>query len=418
MKRAQVMAGLALVVVMGGCGRFIKAPQTNTSGWAVSRTQHVKVYTDAWIEHEHMQEWLELSHSAYQALFPNVRTGTVDAVWLKNQPGGVRFYSPLDDPASGWTLETMPSGGQIGREGLIVLERREEMVRSGDTFAVRSVRDEGLAKSQMAHLFIMKAVPQAPLWLQMGLARYMSRFRIHYKGDYAIACFGSVVFDEPIFSGGGRSGRRVIIPYGELTSTDWYVYDRKRRYWYEYTAYAFIHYLIHGERGFHRQRFPLLLKALAEGKNTDDALALAYPHILPGEWDDRIEAYTHPKQGPARIAENPYIQQGMCLKVPPVRLAEAKPKRSPADQSEVDLMLDDLVRVDPFHRHSNWLPHDVVEAEAAKRPRGPRSPRVPGPGGSGTERPEDEKNPVPTIRSGTSAPPPAPPPPPPSIPPP
>jgi hypothetical protein len=88
-----------------------------------------------------------------------------------------------------------------------------------------------------------------------------------------------------------------------------------------------------------------------------------------------------------------------------VRLAEEKPKRSPADAAEVELMLDDLARVDPFRRHSGWLPHDVVEAEAAKRPRGPRSPKVPGPGGPGTERPEDEKSDIPTIRSGTAAPP-------------
>jgi hypothetical protein len=389
------MAGLTLAVVLGGC-----AHRGPPKGWAVSRTQHVKVYTDAWIEHELMQEWLELSHTAYQALFPNVKTGTVDAVWLKNEPGGTRFFSPLDDPSAGWTLETMPSGGQIGREGLIVLERREEMAVGPNGFSRRSIRDEGLAKSQMAHLFIMKAVPQAPLWLQMGLARYMSRFRVHYKGDHAVACFGSAVFDEPIRNE-ARSGRRVTIGYGELTSTDWYVYDRKKRYWYEYTAYAMVHYLIHGERGFHRTRFPLLLRALAEGKGTDEALALAYPHILPNEWDDRIDAHTHPREGAAVIAENVYIQQGMCLKIPPVRLAEAKPTRSPADPAEVELMLDDLVRVDPFHRHSSWLPHDVVEAEAAKRPRGPRSPRVPGPG-SGTERPEDEKNPIPTIRSGTT----------------
>ena len=402
MNCAHRMVGLVLVAALGGC-----AHRGPPRGWAVSRSQHVKVYTDAWIEHEYMQEWLELSHSAYQALFPNVRTGTVDAVWLKNEPGSsLKFYSPMDDPAAGWTLETMPSGGKIGREGLIVLERREELVASGASFSMRSIRDEGLAKSQMAHLFIMKAVPQAPLWLQMGLARYMSRFRIHYKGDFALACFGSAVFDEPIRSE-GRSGRRVIIPYDELTTTDWYGYDRKKRYWYEYTSYALVHYLIHGEKGFHRSRFPLFLRALGEGKSTDDALALAYPHILASEWDDRIEAHVHPREGAARIAENIYIQQGMCLKIPPVRLAEAKPKKTAADPAEIDLMLDDLVRVDPFHRHASWLPHEIVEAEAAKRPRNPRSPHVPGPG-SGSEHPEDEKNPIPTIRSGTAPPPPPP----------
>ena len=43
------------------------------------------------------------------------------------------------------------------------------------------MRDETLAKEQMAHLFIMKAVRGAPLWLQVGLGRYLQKFRIHYK---------------------------------------------------------------------------------------------------------------------------------------------------------------------------------------------------------------------------------------------
>jgi hypothetical protein len=291
----------------------------------------------------------------------------------------------------------MPSDGRIGREGLIVLERREEFaVGPNNTFVARSTRDEGLAKSQMAHLFIMKGVPMAPLWLQVGLSRYMSKFRIHYQGDHAIACFGGVAFDEPIRAVGGRSGRRVTIAVDELTNSDWYRYDRKTRYWYEYTAYAFVHYLIHGERGFHKGRFPLLLDAFRQGKRTDEALAIAYPHILPEEWDQKIDEYVRPREGRALIAENPHIPQGMCFTIPPVKQAEAKPERSPADPYDVEVMLDDLVRVDPFHRHAAWLPHDVVEAEAAKRPRGPRSPR---PGGAGGENPEDEKSQVPVIRA-------------------
>ena len=393
MRGVHSLAALALTLTLGpGC-----AHSGPPKGWAVSRTQHVKVYTEAWIEHEFMQEWLELSHSAYQALFPDVKTGTVDAVWLKNEPGGTRFFGPFDDPAAGWTLETMPSNGRIGHDGLIVLERREELVAGPGGFSMRSTRDEGLAKSQMAHLFIMKAVPMAPLWLQVGLARYMSKFRVHYRGDHAVACFGGPAFDEPIRPG-ASSSRRVTIPVDELFNTDWYVYDKKKRYWYEYTSYALVHYLVHGEKGFHKSRFPKLLAALREGKSTEDALATAYPHILPGEWDERIEVYVHPPEGRARIAENGYIPQGMCLTIPPVRLAEAKPTRTPANAADVELMLDDLTRVDPFHRHASWMPHDIVEAEAAKRPRGPRSPPGPG-GGEGTERPEDEKNPVPVIRT-------------------
>jgi hypothetical protein len=386
MRRAYSL--LVLMLGLGGC-----AHSGPPKGWAVSRTRHVKVYTNAWIEHEYMQEWLELSHSAYQALFPDVKTGVVDAVWLKDEPGsGTRFFTPLDDPQAGWTLETMPSDGRIGREGLIVLERRDEYSAGPGGFSARSVRDEGLAKTQMAHLFIMKAVPTAPLWLQVGLARYMSRFRIHYKGDSAVACFGSVVFDEPIRPGVVGRGRRSTIGIAELMNTDWYGYDKKKRYWYEFTAYALVHFLVHGDRGFNKTRFPIFLSAIREGKTSEEALAIAYPQILPDEWDDRLELYVRPKEGPAHIAENRNIPQGMCLPVPPVRVSEEKPRKEPVDPYDIEVMLDDLERVDPFHRHASWLPHDVVEAEAAKRPRGPRSPR-PGP-----ETGED-KDGVPVIKT-------------------
>jgi hypothetical protein len=390
MRRAHLIA-VGGLLLLGSC-----AHRGPPRGWNVSRSAHVKVYTDAWIEHEFMQEWLELSHAAYQALFPEVKTGTVDAVWLKDEPkSGLRFFGPLDDPEAGWTLETMPSEGRIGQQGLIVLERREEFGWGPRGFTAHSIRDEGLAKTQMAHLFIMKVAPTAPLWLQVGLARYMAKFRVHYQGDKAVACFGSVVFDEPIRP--GAIGRRVLIPVSELTSTDWYRYDHRTRYWYEFTAYAWVHYLIHGERGFHKRRFPMFLAALRAGQGLDEALATAYPHILASEWDDRLNAHVRPHEGPAQIAENPNIPQGLCLPIPPVRLAEAKPKKTPADPYDVEIMLDDLARVDPFHRHASWMPRDVVEAEASKRPPAPRAPR---PGPTPTQQPDDDRGDIPVIRSG------------------
>ena len=248
--------------------------------WGVSRSRNVAVYTDAKLEHEFIQEWLELSHAALQAFFPTVKTGTVDVVWLKNQPGtGTRFYRPFDDPRSGWTLERLPSSsdGRIGRDGLIVLERN---VVSGPGLSFTAVRDETLAKEQMAHLFIMKAVPMAPLWLQVGLGRYLQKYRIHYQGNFWLACFGSPVFDEPTWAatsrldGFGRlrpgitgNGRRVTLSLAQVLETDWYGYDGRHRRWFEYTAYALVHYLIHGENGWHRGRFPLLLDALRAGKS-------------------------------------------------------------------------------------------------------------------------------------------------------
>jgi hypothetical protein len=400
LRRARAVR-LACLAGLGVC--LLACARTNRySGWAVSRSRNVAVYTDAKLEHEFIQEWLELSHAALQAFFPGVRTGTVDVVWLKNQPGsGTRFYRPWDDPRSGWTLQSLPSvsDGRIGREGLIVLERAQ--VSGPNQLHFTGVRDENLAKEQMAHLFIMKATPSAPLWLQVGLGRYLQNYRIHYRGNFWLACFGSPVFDEPAWPGvtGGPAdtpgiragstgdGRRVTMAVADVLAADWYDYDGRQRRWYEYTTYALVHYLIHGENGFNRSRFPMLLDAFRAGKHSAEALALAYPHILPEEWDERLSAHVRPPRSRAFIAAMPEISQGLCFQIPPAHHADKKPRREKANARDIHVLMTDLEQVDPFRRHSGWWPQDIVEAEASKRKRqpGPDGERG-GPGREGAER--------------------------------
>jgi hypothetical protein len=385
MRLVCLMASAALVT--SACAR-----SGSYRDWAVSRSRNVAVYTDAKLEHEFIQEWLELSHAALQAFFPSVRTGTVDVVWLKDQPGGgTRFYRPFDDPRSGWTLERLPSSsdGRIGRDGLIVLERN--MVSSPGQMSFTGVRDETLAKEQMAHLFIMKAVPMAPLWLQVGLGRYLQKYRIHYRKKFWVACFGSPVFDEPVWptvsrgiddigrlnSGNTGDGRRVTLSFSQVLDAGWYDYDGRHRRWFEYTSYALVHYLIHGENGWNRSRFPLLLDALRAGKTSSEALALAYPNVLPDEWDYRLSVHVRPPGGRALIAATPEIGQGLCFQIPPAHHADKKPRREKADQRDIQVLMIDLEQVNPFRRHSGWWPQDIVEAEASKRK------RQPGPGADG-----------------------------------
>jgi hypothetical protein len=426
-----VMASLATACASGN----------RHGNWSVNRSRHVALYTDAKLEHEYIQQWLELSHAAFQPFFPGVETGTVDAVWLKVEPGTLtRFYAPWDDPRAGWTLETLPSGGRIGKNGLIVLER--DLEHRGMSFV--GVRNENLAKEQMAHLFIMKAVPMAPLWVQVGLGRYLHKFRIHYQGDSWMACFGGDVFDEPmvpvpadvratrdmpatvgVMAGGGR---RVNLGIGRILHADWYAYDGSSRRWFEYTAYALIHYLIHGEKGFHRSRFPIFLQALRDGRSSEEALQLGYPHVLDDEWDDRLDAHVRPNEGRSRKAQTPTIPQGLCYRIPPARHAEKKPRREKASAAEIELLLGDLERVDPFRRFAGWWPQEIVNAEAAKRPgrgrgRGPgagtesgASGRPAGAGTPGPSRPLPDDD-TPTITAPATPPPATQPAPPPAVPP-
>jgi hypothetical protein len=371
---------IRLAAVALGC---LGCAAPNYRGWAESKTRNVTVYTNAKIEHEYMQEWLERSYSAYRAFFPDLKPGKVNVVWLKNEPGGgTRIFSPFDDPPAGWTLETVPSGSRIGRDGLIVLERHDDYSVGPGGFRMTSTRDEGEAKKQMANIFIMRQLPMAPLWLQIGLGHYMSKYRVHYKDKLFMACFGSPVFDEPIrMLSGGRAagdGHRVSITVDQLFHTDWYAYDKKLRYWYEYTAYALVHYMIHGENGYNSTRFPLLMQAIREGKDTEEALATAYPNLLPDDWDEKLVAYMRPPAHRTLTAANPNLVHGLCFRIPEEHDADFKPSRTAANPRDIQVLLEDLERVEPFRRHVAWFPTEIVEAEAAKRPRkGPRPP-IPG----------------------------------------
>jgi hypothetical protein len=371
------------LLALAGCTH---APWNPNKGWAASKTEHVTVFTDALTEHRFSQQWLELSHAAYSVFLPaaGLQRQKVEVVWVKSEPGWLtRFFWPSDDPRNAWTLESLPGDGPIGRQGLIVLE----------------TRDQNAATTQLAHLFIEAAVPKASLWLHVGLARYMAKARIHRKGESYRACFGSAHFDEPVTAAAAPgpesyirprnldpirsgTGRNVTIPLDRVLRDDWYGYDRDGRYWYEYTAYGFVHFLIHGHSGWHRTRFPLFLEALARGAPVDEALASAYPHILPDEWDDLVANHVRPSPGRARMAAKRELLQGICLPIPPVHAVDKTPEPVAVDESSIRTLMNDLNRIDLFRRRADWVPGEVVAAEAANRPL--RGGRGTGPSGEGS----------------------------------
>jgi hypothetical protein len=103
----------------------------------------------------------------------------------------------------------------------------------------------------------------------------------------------------------------------------------------------------------------------------------------------------HPTDRHVVTGADPNFVHGLCFRIPTEHEADFKPTRRPANPREIQVLLDDLERVEPFRRNGSWFPTDVVAAEAAKRPRkGP----APAPGKSGT----DPNTPDPTIDNATT----------------
>jgi hypothetical protein len=370
-------------------------PRRPGAGWTAHDSRNVRVYSSTLVEHEYPQEWLENAFHAYQnSFFKEQKLKPLEAMFLQVPPGsGTRIYRPNDDPPVAWTLEGMPGGGRIGKSGLIVLTER---------------RDAKGASRQVAYQLIGQAIPKAPVWLRIGFGQYLAEFRVHYRADRRRdpwkVCYGTQSgFLSPSYYAnlGGlgsrpqtlRSvpGRDVLIPLSDVLGADWYAYARNGRYWFNFTAYAFVSFLIHGRDSWHATRFPLLLEALGAGLSTADALASAYPHLLPEELDEELSNYVRaPRQG-VFWQEKP---DGLCFAIPPGDHASAKTAASPVSEVDVQMALDDLRRLPMWRGYASWYPQDVLLSQSGvlERTPVPSVPDQPGPGGRGDQRRNPEGN--------------------------
>jgi hypothetical protein len=277
-----------------------------------------------------------------------------------------RVYWPNDDPPDAYLLEKMPGQGKIGRDGLIVL----------------TSRDPREAAQQVAHKLIGDDLPNAPLWLHVGFSRYLAGVRIHYFKDKWFACYGPApgrFWPPPGCRDPGScpTGRAALIPVEELFSADWTKYDQKGRYWYEYTAFALVSYLLHGKDRFHASRYFVFLAEIRQGKSDRDAFFAAYPHVLLDELDDELARFAV-GNGHHRPPLPAALPHGFCRKIPPVPNADQVSQRVSVAEADIADAFDDFERLPLFRGRAGYYPRDVVDAEAAKRP--PKPKPAPGPG--------------------------------------
>ncbi len=356
----------AAALLLAGCSHL---PDRAGKGWVAHDTRNTRVYSATKIEHRYAQEWLETAFHAYKhSFFKTVTTRPVEAMFLEAEPGGLtRFYRPNDDPPDAWSIEGMPGGGRIGKNGLIVLTERRNY---------RGVSE------QVAYQMISQAMPNAPVWFRIGFARYLSEYRVHYRGDKYLVCYGSwrrlvpqshFVSPTPYWTGGRAQtttsypGRDVLLPIADVLNADWYDYADDGRRWFDFTAYALVSYLIHGRDAWHASRFNVLLDAFSAGHSTVDALATAYPHLLFDELDEEVTRYARKPSG-AYWEQNP---DGLCFKIPSAKHAEKVAAKNPVSQADVQAALDDLKRMPLWRGYGSWYPTDVLLARSGRLERTP-----------------------------------------------
>jgi hypothetical protein len=387
---AKAALGIALVLLASAC---TYNPRRPAAGWSAYDTRNVRVYTSTVIEHQYAQEWLETAYNAYRnSFFKDMKLRPLEAMFLQVEPGGMgRLFRPNDDPPASWALEGMPGGGRIGKDGLIVLTER---------------RDYRGTSKQVAYQLIGQAIPHAPLWFRVGFGQYLSEYRVHYKGDRWMVCYGTdkgflspTHFANPSGSLAVRAqtmrnvpGRDILIPLDQVLEADWYR-ARDKAYWFNFTAYALVSYLIHGHDGWHASRFPLLLEAFRQGKSTAEALAAAYPHLLLDELDHEVTEYVRSPRKGVFWAQNP---DGLCFRIPSGAYADKKGARSPVAEADVQEALEDLERMPLWRKYGSWYPTDVLQAESGPLKRKPVRGAKPGanePAGGAMPPPGDPRAP-------------------------
>jgi len=351
--KAKVLA-FALWLVFSGAAALsagcTHVPLDRTRGWFASQTDHITVYTDKPTTHLAAQETLESSYEMYNALLPRVSERRVEVLYVESLFGDPsKMYSTTEDPATAWALGGLPGPGDIGRDGMILSHSR----------------DANIATQRLADLFVAEALPRAPLWLHVGLARYMNTARLDRNNDDRRACFGSAGFAFAA-SGASRNGN-VLIPVQQILSADWRYYNDEGRSWMAYTAYAMVDFLVHGTV-FHVKRFPILLQAIREGKTTEQALAIAYPHIPPGDWDRLLTLYTYAAPQAEYSARLGRRGADLCYKIQPQKSAHATPTLAPVSEGTIAAALRNVERTNVFHVRVGWVPTDVAAAMAGHLP--------------------------------------------------
>jgi len=377
---------LLLGALAPGAAACSHNPSRPAAGWQAHDSRNVRVYSETLVEHEYAQEWLENAYHAFaNSFFKDLPLHPLEAMFLQTEPGGMtRVYTPNDDPPVSWALEGMPGGGRIGKHGLIVLIDR---------------RDNRGVSRQVAYQLIGQAIPHAPLWFRIGFGQYLSEFRVHYAGNRWKVCYGTqhgFLSPSQYVNLGGLGarpqtlravpGRDVLVPLGDVLDADWYAAGKVGRNWFNFTAYAFVSFLIHGRDAWHASRFALLLQAFQQGLSTADALAQAYPHLLPDELDQNLADYVQAPRNGVFWQEKP---DGVCFAIPPGYHAEKKAARSPVDEADVQAALDDLARMPLWRESGSWYPTDVLLSQSGVLE---HTPVKPAPEKAGSVRPVDQRS--------------------------
>ena len=330
--------GMALVLLTTACA----GAGGSTSGWQSVTSKRFVTYTPSLRNHGEVIRELEEQYAALASSFFKQDIGQVEVLFLEPPD----FAELLGYRRRYATLPRLPGKepGRIGRQGLIVLPRGEEGRRS--------------ISQALAHLFIHRSIPTAPLWFNEGFAAYTRLAEYHEKGDRRVVCFG-----KP-----GFSRYETFIPLDKVLTATWEDYDGdEARYWYRNSARMLIDYALHGDGGKHAPAVGVMVRGFLANQPAGEIIESAFPTMSLAALSDRLNRHL------SDVVNQPPTVRGLCplpFFVPPQKAADKGPhSESPVDPSEIKAVLRALERLPRRDGFPGWFPEEIVaraEAPPAK----------------------------------------------------
>jgi hypothetical protein len=306
----------------------------NPEGWSVVKSKHFTIYAGTPRNTQLDLRSLELAYAAFKSgLFKHVDMN-VDVVFLEDTdfPEVVGFRRKY------MSLAKVPGGGPIGASGLLILKDDP----GGNSEA------EGLA-----HLFIDKAFPKAPLWFHEGFSSYARTVMVMTNSEGKRGgCFGKV-----------EGGQDTLMPLEKLLGLSWDDTDGdEARSWYTYTARTLIDYIIHGEDGKNRERMGWLASAVSDGKSSQEAFAAAFPNVAPSAMDKKLGA--HAADAAFQSKNNSAAVRGLCpwgVEIKDENAPdEGDPKIEPAPAAAIKAVLEAVKKLPRLDGYPPWYPADKI----------------------------------------------------------
>jgi hypothetical protein len=239
---------LAAAALAAGCGHTgINSPE----GWNRVQTKHFTLYTSTSQLYSETLVGLEYHYASFSSsFFKHVDIGKVDVLFLEADDFGELFGYKRGFA----TLARMPRGGPIGKEGLIV---------------VKDATSDNASAEALAHVFVHRGIPNAPLWFHEGFSSYARYVEYKEGGGQRMTCFGQPAIDDLPF-----------IPLSKLFQMSWDDYDgAEARSWYKQTARTLVDFMLHGERGKRIESLNVVVAGFTAGKATPEIIPVAFKDL-------------------------------------------------------------------------------------------------------------------------------------------